>query len=67
MIPHNTYTNYFTNQETQDSGVALDNNTINNIKNYVLANEKSSLNLVSKNDVVVSEPVKKSDDAVNLA
>jgi len=55
LIPHNTYTNYFTNQETQDSGVALDNNTINNIKNYVLANEKSSLNLVASNNVEVRE------------
>lgn len=61
LIPYDTYTNYFTNQETQYSGVELDNNTINNIKNYVLANEKSSLNLVSKNDVVVSEPVEQSD------
>lgn len=61
LIPYDTYTNYFTNQETQYSGVELDNNTINNIKNYVLNNEKSSLNLVSKNDVVVSEPVEQSD------
>ncbi len=57
LIPYDTYTNYFTDQETQRSGVALNNDTINNIKDYVLDNEKSSLNLVSKNDVVVSEPV----------
>jgi len=55
LIPYDTYTNYFTNQETQYSGVALDNNTINNIKNYVLANEKSSLNLVASNNVEVRE------------
>ncbi|HPT54896.1 MAG TPA: hypothetical protein PK574_08285 [Fervidobacterium sp.] len=55
LIPYDTYTKYFTNQETQYSGVALDNNTINNIKNYVLANEKSSLNLVASNNVEVRE------------
>ncbi|HOH54379.1 MAG TPA: hypothetical protein PLN23_09290, partial [Fervidobacterium sp.] len=32
-------------------------NKIAQIKDYVSANEKSSLNLVSKNNVVVSEPV----------
>jgi len=57
LIPYDTYTNYFTNQETQYSGTEISPSTINNIKDYVSANEKSSLNLVAKSNVIVSEPV----------
>jgi len=57
LIPYDTYTNYFTDQEAQYSGTELSTSTINSIKDYVSANEKSSLNLVAKNNVIVSEPV----------
>ena len=57
VIPYDTYTNYFTDQESQYSGTEISANKIAQIKDYVSANEKSSLNLVSKNNVVVSEPV----------
>ncbi|HCI28998.1 MAG TPA: hypothetical protein DE117_02280 [Fervidobacterium sp.] len=55
LIPYDTYTNYFTSQETQYAGTKLSTSTINDIYNYVSANEKSSLNLVAKNNVIVSE------------
>lgn len=55
LIPYDTYTNYFTSQETQYAGTKLSTSTINDIKDYVSANEKSSLNLVAKNNVIVSE------------
>jgi len=57
LIPYDTYTNntnYFTTDQ-EASGTELSTSTINNIKDYVSANEKSSLNLVAKNNVIVSE------------
>ncbi len=57
LIPYDTYTNntnYFTTDH-EASGTELSTSTINDIKDYVSANEKSSLNLVAKNNVIVSE------------
>ncbi len=57
LIPYDTYTNntnYFTTDH-EASGTKLSTSTINDIKDYVSANEKSSLNLVAGRNVIVSE------------
>ena len=53
LIPYDTYNKYFKN----DQAKPLSSSDIESIKKYVSANEKSSLNLVAKNNVIVSEPV----------
>ena len=53
LIPYDTYNEYFKN----DQAKPLSSSDIESIKKYVSANEKSSLNLVAKNNVIVSEPV----------
>ncbi|HQO06036.1 MAG TPA: hypothetical protein PKW84_07950 [Fervidobacterium sp.] len=55
LIPYDTYNKYFKN----DQAKPLSSSDIESIKKYVSANEKSSLNLVAKNNVIVSEPVVK--------
>ena len=51
LIPYDTYNQYFKNNQAQ----VLNDSDIESIRKYVLANEKSSLNLVAKNNVIVSE------------
>jgi len=51
LIPYDTYNQYFKNNQAKP----LSSSDIESIKKYVSANEKSSLNLVAKNNVIVSE------------
>jgi len=51
LIPYDTYNEYFKNNQAKP----MSSSDIESIKKYVSANEKSSLNLVAKNNVIVSE------------